>query len=102
MRHALVVAVVWLAWLCLTLLLPGRVLAHGNEGTGTIQTFTQVIGTYEIAIAVETPPLVPASLHLTVMPPDTIGTAIIRLGAAPHGGSFDGAPVAEIQTYPGV
>jgi len=37
-------------------LAPSRALAHGGHGPATLQTFTQTVGPYDLAVTVELPP----------------------------------------------
>jgi hypothetical protein len=93
---------------CLALLLVALVLslapssasAHGGHNN-PIQTFTQAIGPYEVAVTVEIPPAVPAPLNLSIVPPNDIGEATFQFRAAPRGQPFEGAQVAEVKTLPG-
>ncbi len=81
-------------------LLPIRALAHGGH-TGPMQTFTQAIGPYELAITVEIPAVTPAPLYLDIMPQTDIAGATLVFRAAPRGQSLDNAPVAQVQGLPG-
>ncbi|KPV54704.1 hypothetical protein SE17_01990 [Kouleothrix aurantiaca] len=80
---------------------PTSVLAHGGHGPTNIQTFTQAIGPYELAVTVEIPPSVPAPLYLTIDPQSDVTDAKMDFRAVPRGQSFDGAPVAEVMGLPG-
>jgi hypothetical protein len=94
---------VFLLTLCLlALLIPARVSAHGGHGPTTLQTFTQAVGPYELAVTVELPFTVPSTLYLTTAPLGDIGDTTITFRAVPRGQSFDGAPAAQIKTLPGL
>ena len=82
---------------CLALLMPAPALAHGGHGPTSIQTFTQAVGPYELAVTAEIPPYVPAPLYLTVTPQDDMADTTMLFRAAPRGQSFDAAPVAQVQ-----
>ncbi len=81
-------------------LVPASALAHGDH-SGLIQTFTQTVGPYELAVTIELPNAVPAPLYLSIAPPDQIGDAIITLRAAPRGRSFDHLPDVEVRSVAG-
>ena len=80
---------------------PARVLAHGGHGPTNIQTFTQAVGPYEMAVTLELPPSVPAPLYLTITPQSDLIGATMTFRAAPRGQSFDGASAATVQALPG-
>ncbi|MDZ4720803.1 MAG: hypothetical protein SH847_20290 [Roseiflexaceae bacterium] len=84
----------------LVALAPSVALAHGGHAS-PIQTFTQSVGPYELAITVELPTAVPAPLYLVVTPQGEIEQTTIRIQAVPRGFPLEGAAVAEIKTYPG-
>ncbi|KAB8141520.1 hypothetical protein F8S13_19140 [Chloroflexia bacterium SDU3-3] len=90
-------------WLpaCLALLLAllgaGSAQAHGKHSS-PIQTFTQMVGPYEIGVTVELPPATPAPITLDVEVPKDIGAATIVLRAAPRGQPFSDANRAEVAT----
>jgi len=67
-----------------------------------MQTFTQQLGPYEIAITVEIPPTTPSPLYLDIAPQQDMAGATMRFRVAPRGQPFDGAPVAEVQGNAGV
>src|SRR5436190_15941506 len=91
LNRALLIAI-----LALVLVVPGRALAHGGH-TGPMQTFTQQLGPYEIAITVEIPPTTPSPLYLDIAPQQDMAGATMQFRVAPRGQSFDGAPLAEVQ-----
>ncbi len=85
----------------LALLMPARALAHGGHGPTSIQTFTQAVGPYELAVTAEIPPYVPAPLYLTIAPQDDMANTTMMFRAAPRGRSFDAAPIAQVQGMAG-
>jgi len=94
-----------LALLTLTLafigmLLPGAALAHGGH-SGPMQTYTQMVGPYDLAITLELPPTEPATLYLDVMPESPIGQTTLTFRAAPRGQPFSGPATASVQTLAG-
>jgi hypothetical protein len=82
--------------LAMIVVAPGRALAHGGH-SGPSQTFTQLIGPYEIAITVEIPPSAPSPLYLDILPQEDVSGATMQFRAVPRGAPFEGAPVAEVQ-----
>lgn len=80
---------------------PARVLAHGGHTPTDVQTLTQAIGPYELAVTLELPPSVPSPLYLTITPQNDLGDATMTFRAVPRGQPFDGAPVATVQALPG-
>ncbi len=80
---------------------PVSALAHGGHGPTAIQTFTQAIGPYELAVTLEVLPSVPAPLYLTIDPQSDVAGAKMDFRAVPRGQSFDGAQVAEVLGLPG-
>ncbi|MEO7912616.1 MAG: hypothetical protein ABIV47_23450, partial [Roseiflexaceae bacterium] len=89
-----------IAMLALIMVVPGSALAHGGH-TGSMQTFTQEFGPYEVAITVEIPPTTPSPLYLDIAPQQDMAGVTMRFRVAPRGQSFDGAPAAEVQGSPG-
>lgn len=87
----LVVAIAGLA-----LLVPARAMAHAGH-TGPLQTYTQSVGPYDLAITVEMPSSAPAPLYLDVFPQNDVNGATIEFRAVPRGQSFANAQVASIQ-----
>jgi hypothetical protein len=84
----------------LSVLLPASASAHGGH-ISPVQTFTQAVGPYELAVTVELPATVPAPLYLVITPQDPSAQLTIRIRAVPRGFPLDGAPAAEVTTYPG-
>jgi hypothetical protein len=89
-----------LLWVLLATLAPNIALAHGGH-VSPIQTFTQQVGPYGLAITIELPTAVPSPLYLVVTPQGEIDQATIRIQAVPRGFPLEGAAVAEVKTYPG-
>jgi hypothetical protein len=83
--------------LLLAALVPPRAFAHGGHQAAGMQTFTQMVGPYELAITVEFPLSVPAPLYLTLVSPQALTGATITFRAAPRGLSLDGAATAQVQ-----
>jgi hypothetical protein len=99
-RRLLISLALPLAFLA-ALLAPALALAHAGHGSATMQTFTQTVGPYDLAVTVELPLSVPSTLYLTTVPQGDIGNATITFRAAPRGQSFDGAPSDQFQGVPG-
>jgi hypothetical protein len=91
LNGALVILILGLA-----MALPGSALAHGGH-TGPMQTYTQQLGSYEVAITVEIPPSTPAPLYLDIAPQQDMDGVTMRFRAVPRGQSFDGAPATELR-----
>ena len=85
----------------LALLAPARALAHGGHGPANIQTFTQAVGPYELAVTLELPLSVPSPLYLTIAPQGDVAGTTMQFRAVPRGQSFEGAPVAQVQGLSG-
>lgn len=79
---------------------PARAMAHAGH-SGLLQTYTQAVGPYELAITIEMPPSVPAPLYLDISPQTDIGGTTITFRAVPRGQSFANAPVAQINGIAG-
>ena len=79
---------------------PALALAHGGHA-GPMQTFTQAVGPYELAITIEIPSAAPAPLYLDILPQSDIGGATMAFRVVPRGQSFDNAPVAQVQGISG-
>lgn len=88
-------------FVALALLMPASALAHGGHGPANVQTFTQAVGPYELAVTLELPLSVPSPLYLTVAPQGDVSGTSMEFRAVPRGQSFGGAPVAQIQALPG-
>lgn len=84
----------------LATLTPSIAMAHGGH-ISPIQTFTQSVGPYELAITVELPTAVPSPLYLVVTPQGEIGQTTLQIRAVPRGFPADDAIAAEVTTYPG-
>jgi hypothetical protein len=97
MRYKRLVSYIMLAALLIALLAPPRAFAHGGHQSAGMQTFTQTVGPYELAITVELPLSLPAPLYLTMVSQQGIAGTTITFRAAPRGHSFDGAPTAQVQ-----
>jgi len=82
------------------LLWPARAMAHAGH-SGPLQTYTQSVGPYELAITIEMPPSVPAPLYLDISPQTDIGGTTITFRAVPRGQSFTNAPVAQVNGVAG-
>jgi hypothetical protein len=89
-----------LVWVFLGLLFPPAVRAHGGH-VSPIQTFTQQVGPYELAITIELPTAVPAPLYLVITPQGAEEQLRMQFRAVPRGFPLDQSAVAEVQTYPG-
>lgn len=85
----------------LVLSVPSQALAHGGHGPTAVQTFTQAVGPYELAITVEIPPSAPAPLYLTITPQSDVAGTTMTFRAAPRGLSFDGVPSVQVQGLAG-
>jgi hypothetical protein len=83
--------------LLIALLAPARAFAHGGHQSAGTQTFTQMVGPYNLAITVELPLSVPAPLYLTLVSQQGLAGTTIAFRAAPRGYSFEGAPAAQVQ-----
>jgi hypothetical protein len=97
MRHKRSISFAILLALLLAVLMPPRTYAHGGHQSAGVQTFTQMVGPYELAITIELPLSVPAPLYLTLVSQQSLAGATITFRAAPRGYSFDGAPSAQVQ-----
>jgi hypothetical protein len=86
--------------LLLALLAPPMASAHVGD-SGPIQTITQAVGPYELAITFELPPATPAPLFLSISSREDLGGALLTLRAAPRGLSLTNAPAVETATIPG-
>jgi hypothetical protein len=82
------------------LLVPGSVSAHVGDG-GPIQTVTQAVGPYELAVTFELPPAVPAPLFISIAAREDLGGTVFALRAAPRGGALANAESVEVATVPG-
>jgi hypothetical protein len=82
------------------LFLPAAASAHVGDG-GPIQTVTQAVGPYELAVTFELPPAVPAPLFVSIAAREDLGGARFSLRAAPRGGALADAEVVEVATVPG-
>ena len=69
----------------LALLAPARALAHGGHRPANIQTFTQAVGPYELAVTLELPLSVPSPLYLTIAPQGDVAGATMQFRAVPRG-----------------
>src|SRR5262245_6133079 len=83
--------------LLLAVLAPPQTFAHGGHQSAGMQTFTQMVGPYELSITAELPLSVPAPLYLTLVSQQSMAGTTITFRAAPRGYSFDGAPSAQMQ-----
>jgi hypothetical protein len=97
MRYKRSIGCAMLLALLLAALVPPRAFAHGGHQAAGMQTFTQMVGPYELAITVEFPLSVPAPLYLTLVSPQALTGATITFRAAPRGLSLDGAATAQVQ-----
>ena len=70
---------------------PSLALAHGGH-SGPSQTFTQMVGPYELAITIEIPSSAPAPLYLDILPQSDIGGATLSFRAVPRGQSVSSLP----------
>jgi hypothetical protein len=86
-----------IAALLIAALAPPRVFAHGGHQAAGMQTFTQMVGPYELAVTVELPLATPAPLYLTLVSPQNLAGTTVTFRAAPRGYSFEGAPTAQVQ-----
>jgi hypothetical protein len=84
----------------LVLLVPARAMAHAGH-SGPMQTYTQAVGPYDLAITIEIPPSVPSPLYLDIFPQSDIGGTTIELRAVPRSQSFANAPVAQVNGLSG-
>jgi len=93
----------WALLMLLALLLvrPTQALAHGGVPDGHKQTYTQVIGPYEVAVTLELPPMTPGVLFIDIFPMRDPGAAAITLRAAPQGQSFVAQEAAVVTFLPG-
>ncbi|HET9221293.1 MAG TPA: hypothetical protein VFO07_02260, partial [Roseiflexaceae bacterium] len=97
MRYKRSISWAMLLALLIAALTPPRAFAHGGHQAAGMQTFTQMVGPYELAITVEFPLSVPAPLYLTLVSQQALAGTTITFRAAPRGQSFDGAPTAQVQ-----
>jgi hypothetical protein len=97
MRYKRSISCAILLALLLAALAPPRAFAHGGHQSAGMQTFTQMVGPYELAITVEFPLSVPAPLYLTLVSPQALTGTTITFRAAPRGLSLDDAPTAQVQ-----
>ncbi len=81
-------------------IIPSNAEAHGGH-LSPIQSFTQLVGPYELTVTVEMPASVPGPLYLVVAPHGEIGEATIHIQAVPRGFPLNDAPVAEVKTFSG-
>jgi hypothetical protein len=79
---------------------PAHAMAHAGH-SGPLQTYTQSVGPYELAITIEMPPSVPAPLYLDITPQTDIGGTTITFRAVPRGQSFANAPSAQVNGIAG-
>ena len=97
MRHKRWISSAIILILLLAVLAPPRTFAHGGHQSAGMQTFTQMVGSYELSITAELPLSVPAPLYLTLVSQQSMAGTTITFRAAPRGYSFDGAPSAQMQ-----
>lgn len=93
-------ALMLLPAILLALTLPGVAHAHVGDA-GPIQTITQAVGPYELAVTIELPPAVPAPLFISIASREDLGGAVLTLRAAPRGLALDDAAAVDVATVPG-
>ena len=84
----------------LSLLLIGGAGAHGSHSS-PIQTFTQMVGPYEIGLTIEIPPAAPAPINIDIVVPQDMGEATLTMRTALRGQPFDQALPVEVKTLAG-
>ena len=84
----------------LTLLMIGGASAHGSHSS-PIQTFTQMVGPYEIGLTIEIPPAAPAPINIDIVVPQDIGAATLTMRTALRGQPFDQAVPVKVTTLAG-
>lgn len=83
------------------LVFPAIASAHGGVADGHTQTFTQVLGPYELAITLGTPTTGAGPLLIDILPQRDPVPRTITLRAALRGQSFEGKPVATVEPLVG-
>lgn len=82
------------------LLLPASARAHGDN-TGPVQTYTQAVGPYELAVTLELPASTPGTVFIDVLPQVPVDGATMQFRAAPRGQGFDRAQAVELEGLAG-
>lgn len=77
----------------LVLAVPSFVSAHGVGGSAStaIETVTQQIGPYEMAVTLELPQTAPGDIHLSVVPQTTTNAGMLQFRVVRRGQSFEQA-----------